>query len=378
MRGQARLNTVLLTLGRLPKGLDIARSFAAAGWRVVVAEPFGWTLVGASRAVAASHRVPAPAAGHAAYLAALRAVAAREGVSLVVPVSEETMHVAHLAGPPLFTMPPALVLRAHHKIGFIELARGMGLDVPESAALGTPEAAALAARTDFITKPVHSCSGRGVRFFHGGEAPPREPVETVLQARVRGQIVSSCAIARDGRVVGNALYRGTQFSGSVAIAFERIEHPATEAWIARFVAGTGWTGFVSFDFIIDAAGRPWAIECNPRATSGLHFFETADIAPAVLQGRAPRFRAARELQQFYSCLTELRPGRAGYFARLRRLFALRDACWEWRDPWPFVSMIGTSWPIIREAGRRGATFGEVATLDVGWDGGVESGGPMAL
>ena len=367
------MKTVLLTLGRLPKGLDVARSFAAGGWRVVVAEPFGWTLVGASRAVAAGHRVPAPTAGHAAYLAALRAVVAAEDVSLVVPVSEETMHVAHLAGVPVFTMPAPLVLRAHHKLGFVGLARELGLDVPESAALGSPAAAALAARADFVTKPVHSCSGRGVRFFTAGDAPPHEPVPSVLQARLRGDIISSCAIARAGQVAGNALYRGTQFSGSVAIAFERTEHAAAEAWIARFVAGTGWTGFVSFDFIIDKAGRPWAIECNPRATSGLHFFETADIAPAILEGRPPRFRAARQLQQFYSCLTELRPGRAGYFARLRRLASLADACWEWRDPWPFLSMIGTSWPIIREAARRGATFGEVATLDVGWDGGVEIG-----
>lgn len=360
--------TVLLTLGRLPKGLDVARSFAAAGWRVVVAEPFGRTLVGASSAVSANHKVPAPAAGHAAYLAALARVVEAEGVSLVVPISEETMHVAHLTGVPVFTMPAADVLRAHHKLGFIGLAKRLGLNVPDSFTLGTPEAAALAARGDFITKPVHSCSGRGVRFFTAGEAPPDEPVDTVLQARVAGEIISSCAIARQGRVVGNALYRGTQFSGSVAIAFERIDHAAAEEWIARFVAGTGWTGFVSFDFIVDGAGRPWAIECNPRATSGLHFFETADIAPAMLEGRAPRFRLARQLQQFYSCLTELRPGRRGYFGRMRRLFGLPDASWEWRDPWPFVSMIGTSWPIIREAGRRGVTFGEVATLDVGWGG----------
>ncbi|MBC7433927.1 MAG: ATP-grasp domain-containing protein [Rubritepida sp.] len=360
------MKTVLLTLGRLPKGLDVARSFAANGWRVVVAEPFGWTLVGASRSVAASHRVSAPAAGHAAYLADLARVVIAEDVSLVVPISEETMHVAHLPGVPVFTGPAAAVLRAHHKLGFVEWAGELGLDVPETHALGTPEAAALAARADFITKPVHACSGRGVRFFTAGDAPPDETVATVLQARLRGDIISSCAIARQGRVVGNALYRGTQFSGSVAIAFERIAHPAAEEWIARFVAGTGWTGFVSFDFIVDGAGRPWAIECNPRTTSGLHFFATADIAPAVLEGRPPQFRPERELQQFYSCLTELRPGRRGYFARLRRLAGLRDACWEWRDPWPFVSMIGTSWPIIREAGRRGATFGEVATLDVGW------------
>ncbi len=359
--------TVLLTLGRLPKALDVARSFAAAGWRVVVAEPYGWTLTSASRAVARARKLPPPSAGKAEYLAALEAVVAEEGVELVIPISEETMHVAHLPGTVRrFTMPAGEVLRAYHKRGFIELAEGFGLAVPETHALGSEGAAALAARADFITKPVHSCSGRGVRLFSAGEAPPVEPVETILQARVHGQVISSCAIVQGGHVVGNVLYRGTQFSGSVAIAFARIEHAATEAWIADFAAGTGWTGFLSFDFILDAAGQPWGIECNPRATSGLHFFETGDIAPAVLEGRPPRFRAQPELQQFYSCLTELRPFRAGYFARLRRLATLRDATWEGRDPWPFLSMTGTSWPIIREAARRNATFGEVATLDVGW------------
>jgi hypothetical protein len=359
--------TVLLTLGRLPKALDVARSFGAAGWRVVVAEPYGWTLTSASRSVAAARKLPPPSAGKAEYLSALAAVVAEEEVDFIIPVSEETMHVAHLPGPiRRFTMPAEEVLRAYHKRSFVELAAGLGLAVPETHDLASEGAAALAARADFITKPVHSCSGRGVRFFNAGEAPPVETVETILQARVHGQVISSCAIVQGGHVVGNALYRGAQFSGSVAIAFERIEHEATEAWIADFAAGTGWTGFLSFDFILDAGGQPWGIECNPRATSGLHFFETADIAPAILEGRPPRFRAARELQQFYSCLTDLRPFRAGYFSRLRRLLTVRDATWEGRDPWPFLSMTGTSWPIIREAAKRGATFGEVATLDVGW------------
>jgi len=359
--------TVLLTLGRLPKALDIARSFAAHDWRVVVAEPFGWTLAGASSAVAASHKVTAPAVSKARYLQDLAGVIAAEGVELVVPVSEETMHVAHLRSPArLMTMPPEAVLRAYHKRGFITLAESLGLDVPPSAGLGSVEAAALAASGDFITKPVHSCSGRGVRFFAAGQAPPEAEVETILQRRIHGRIVSSCAIARQGQVVGNVLYQGAQFSGSVAIAFERIAHAATEAWIARFAAGTGWTGFLSFDFILDADDRPWGIECNPRTTSGLHFFETADIAPALLEGRPPRFRPERVLQQFYSALTDLAPFRAGFFGRARRLATTRDVSWDRRDPWPFLSMTGTSWPIIREAGRRGTTFGEVATLDVGW------------
>ena len=37
---------LLLTLGRLPKALDVARGFADLGWRVVVAEPFKRHLAG--------------------------------------------------------------------------------------------------------------------------------------------------------------------------------------------------------------------------------------------------------------------------------------------------------------------------------------------
>ena len=54
--------TVLLTLGRLPKALEVARALRGAGCRVIVAEPFRRHLTGASRAVARSVVVPSPVA----------------------------------------------------------------------------------------------------------------------------------------------------------------------------------------------------------------------------------------------------------------------------------------------------------------------------
>ena len=45
------MKTVLLTLGRLPKALELARALRAAGARVLVAEPFAKHLTGTSRAV---------------------------------------------------------------------------------------------------------------------------------------------------------------------------------------------------------------------------------------------------------------------------------------------------------------------------------------
>ena len=39
--------------------------------------------------------------------------------------------------------------------------------------------------------------------------------------------------------------------------------------------------------IIDAQGRPFLIECNPRATSGVHLFEPAALGRALMgRGRA--------------------------------------------------------------------------------------------
>lgn len=366
--------TVLLTLGRLPKALDIARSFADAGWRVIVAEPFHRHLAGASNRVAKSYRVTAPVISKSRYLDELADIILRENVELVVPVSEETMHVTFLrdrVAPHvrIFTMPPEALLPAYDKHGFIHIAQGAGLRVPETHALGTQEATALAASGPVVVKPVHSCSGRGVRIMPMGTKLPQDEA-SVVQRFIAGEVHSSCSVAHEGRVLSTVIYRGALFSGSVAIAFERVVNPASfEAWIDCFVAATGWSGFISFDFILDAQGVPHGIECNPRTTSGLHFFEPNDIAPAITDAVAPRHRAAPRLQQFYSCLTEtqksvLTPRR--FPANLRALLTTPDVTWRRDDPWPFLSMTWTSWEIIRLAMQKGTTFGEVATLDVGW------------
>ncbi len=378
------MTTVLLTLGRLPKALDLARGFSRMGCRVIVAEPFRRHLAGASRHVARSIQVPPPSAGKAAYLAALDRVIAAEKVDLVVPVSEETMHAAFLrrrsASPPrVFTMPPAQVLALHDKAGFIRQGEACGVAVPQTAMLGTAAADALAAERDVVVKPVHSCSGRGVRVLARGAALPAADAAdpTVVQAFVPGRVHSSCTIAHEGRAVATVIYRGTVMSGTVAVAFERVDQPAIAAWIRTFVAAVRWTGFISFDFIVTDAGEVQGIECNPRATSGVHFWVPKDIAGAVLDparfggptGVPVRLRPEAELQQFYSCLTETQMAlfrRGGFLARLRRLATTRDVTWDRHDPMPFLTMTATSWPIIAAAIRQRRTFGEVATQDVGW------------
>lgn len=365
--------TVLLTLGRLPKALELARALAGAGCRVILAEPFGAHLCKPSRAVAKSYRTPAPAQDQAAYLKALEEIIARERVELVVPIGEEALHASLLSqskvGFKLYGPGHATLARLHDKLAFIETARGHGLPAPETFPSDRPEAASLAARADHVLKPRHACSGQGLRLRLAGAplaAEDRAPGQ-VLQRRIHGRHLSAQCIAENGRMLACAVYEGRIFSGTVAVLFARVEAEAVEDWCARFIAAEAYTGFIAFDFIADAAG-PWPLECNPRLTSGVHFFEPADLAACVL-GRPPervRFKPQRMFQEGHTALLEAYGEPKRLFERLRLIRGAKDVLWSARDPLPFLLMTPMSWGVLRQVLFEGRSFGEAATRDIVW------------
>lgn len=368
-------HTVLLTLGRLPKGLDIARSFGEAGWRVMVAEPFAWHLTGLSRAVAKSHVVTAPNTNQAAYLDDLLRVIAEENVSLVVPISEETMHVAALkdrlpAGVRLFTVVQDALLPLHDKLCFARWADRLGLPVPNTAALGSEEARAIVSAGMAVVKDRSGASGSGIAFLEKDADLPQEREGALVQTQLSGEEISTFSIVHQGIISATVVYRPVIRDGTVSTVFERIENHAAEAYVARAAKACAHTGFLSFDMMVNADGDVAAFECNPRANSGIHFLETIDIARAVLE---PDFRPSmnryRVMQQAYPTLTLLwgAIGRWPRYLRIAKaLFTSRDVTWSWRDPLPFALMTPATWPLLRQAMFEGRTLGKAAIHDIGW------------
>lgn len=376
--------TVLLTLGRLPKALELARGLHRAGCRVIVAEPFRWHVCGASRSVAKSIRLPSPNDDPTRYRDALVNVIEKESVDLVIPVSEEAIHamaVADRLAPSVrvFSLPRNQLIALHDKLSFARTAAAAGLSVPTTFAVHEPAAQQLVDRHAVIVKPSHGCSGVGIQRLERGQRLPDLPGH-IAQSLVEGRHISTFSVVHEGAVRVTAMYEGTLFSGTVAVCFRRVpQHDAVASWVERFVAAQGLSGFVSFDFIVDDEGTPWAIECNPRLTSGVHFLDHGDLAAAVLapdQPRTIRFRERDHFQQFYPALTEtykfiLRPRQFAHkFATLLRA---RDVVLSARDPLPFLLMTPVSWPILRQTIFEGKSFGEAATDDIAWHGPASDG-----
>lgn len=372
--------TVLITLGRLPKGLDIARSFRAMGWRVLVAEPFGWHLSRTSRAVARSFKIAAPNSDHAAYEADILAIVKQYNVSLIVPISEETMHVAALEKVlpdhvKLFTVSQDQILQLHDKLTFARLATSFGLKVPDTATAASPRADSIAARGPWIMKDRLGASGSQVSFHEAGEPIERRAQGVLVQQRLQGRELSTFSIVHKGHVSVTVAYEPVIRDGTVSVVFSRIgpDDPALSAitgWVDQFSAGCGHTGFLSFDMMLSPHRSLAAFECNPRANSGIHFLETEDIARAILEpGFRPRFKQATRMQQAYPTLTLLWAS-IGDWPRYRQilgaLFSARDVTWSWRDPLPFLLMTPATWPILRQAIFEGRSLGKAAIHDVGW------------
>ena len=389
--------TALLTLGRLPVALELARALHAAGWRVVVAEPLPLHLCRVSRAVARCRTLVAPCEDAARYLDELARIVVEEGASLVVPVSEETVHVAALrerlpAGVALACPSREALLALHDKWRFATRARALGLPVPATAPASSEAAAAIAASGPYVSKPRLSCSGVGV-VLHDGPGPLDPAVRDerhLVQSRLPGAALCAQALAVDARVRALVAYRSLLDAGSVSVCFERVAVPEdVRRTVDAIVGDARWSGPIAFDFIADSAGRWCPIECNPRATSGLHLLPPTAIveaieaaatggdrrrppvarSPAVAEDATERVALGGRRQEFWSALAELE-GRAlrGRFERgaWGRLVTTPDVDWSGRDPLPFLTMIFTGAPLLWRAllARRAIT--EVTMADMGW------------
>lgn len=374
--------TVLLTLGRLPKCVDLARGFAAAGARVLIAEPHRWHMGGCSRSVQRSFTLPAPRTEPEAYGQALLELIDQQQVDWVVPVSEETLHVIpllHAQRPRVscFGPSPETLLQLHDKLRFADLLAQNNLPVPTTLRADDPAATALALHQATVLKARASCAGDGLEFLAPGAAIPTAKANAgwLVQARQPGPLTCSFAVVVDGQVLATVAYRARLLSGTVAVCFERINDADWYHGFSQRVATLcSYTGFLAFDFIAAADAEPVPIECNPRVTSGVHFLNARDVASAILgdAGTTIGLGPYDLMQQFYPSLTEVQKLLLKNFksgrAALPDLFRAREVSFKASDPGPFLLQPIAAWPIMSKALFGGMSFGAAATQDIEWNG----------
>ena len=380
---------ILITGGRAPVALELARAFHRAGHTVFMAESLRGHLSQPSVAVKASFVVPAPRQETGAFLEALTRIVEQNQIDLLIPTCEEVFHIAKgLDDLPcrVFTEPLDKLDSFHNKWKFALAASDCGLRVPNSILIQNQSdlMQAFAHWRGLVLKPVYS------RFASRTLILPqlRDVLSTltfdtpwVAQEFIAGQQFCTYSVCQNGRVTAHATYPTIFTAGQGAtVAFQHVEHPAIFNWTQTFVERYNVTGQMSFDFIQSSDGEVYALECNPRATSGVHLLAShPQFADSFL--RAERVEAQQHITPLENNSQMLASAMLAYAlpAALRKnelrswaktFFTSDDVIWDAKDPLPFLLQFRSLLFYLRLARQKGISPLEASTFDIEWNGEV--------
>lgn len=376
---------VLITGARSVAALDIARSLRAAGYEPHLADCSPAWLARLSGAAGPVHRHASPVERPADFARDIRGLIDRLDPVRIIPTCEEVFHLAVLAEADgfsgrLFAPPPDRLATLHAKDRFASLCRNLALSVPDTTVVA--DRAALAAfsgdATDHVFKPVWSRFGARTLVAPSPEelaaVAPSPDAPWVVQRRIVGEEVSVYAVCQEGRVVAFCAYGSDwRLPGGASYVFRPL--PADETArlrpMADALAAYAGTGQIACDAIFDADGRPWLIECNPRATSGVHLFGRSAAFGQALMGRgeAEHVAGTRHLSTalwLHGLPTALRDRRLAAWRKQRQQGS--DAIAGPRDGLPVLGALLDAAVFGLRALRTGLPLTEAMTADIEWNG----------
>lgn len=373
---------LLLTGARGLPALVAARQLHRAGHEVLVCDTFPTHATQYSREVERSFQVPAPRFEEEAFIQRLLAIIEEQRIDVLVPVGEEILYIArHVerlrARCEVLADRFEQLAEFHDKWAFNQRIAARGLPAPKTWRLENPGhlEALRHEHPRLILKPTFSRFGQKMRLLQpGAPLPSLDFGQTILaQEFIEGTEVCSSSVVWEGALMAHVCYRPRyRFPSGPGYYYEPLGHPGVRQWVQRFLEGTRFTGSLGFDFIETAQGELFALECNPRMTSGLLLFPEDGRLGRAIFGQAiaepdlerpgmvgfamvtnalPRLRSWKELREWW-----------------RAFGAARDAFWRREDLLPFWYQLSTFPHLFHLSRSHELTMGEATTHYTEWNG----------
>ncbi|MEW6404655.1 MAG: carbamoylphosphate synthase large subunit [Chloroflexota bacterium] len=380
---------ILLTGGRAPATLDLARAFHRAGHTVFMAESLRGHLSEPSNALTRNFLVPPPRQQTAGFLSALSEIIQKHNIDLLIPTCEEIFYVAMGCDQlpcKVFAESINRLNTLHNKWDFALKAVDYELSIPETILVTNQDDLlhAYAQWSELVLKPIYS------RF--AARTLIRPPLKRALatlnydspwiaQEQVDGQQICTYSVCHSGHITAHTAYLSEFTAGQGAtVVFQHIDHPITFHWVQKFVAAIGFSGQIAFDFMQTADGEIFALECNPRATSGIHLLTAhPDFVNAFLNEDmpciTPRGHSSYMLSTamlLYGLPASLTAGRLGKWRHT--FFGSDDVIYKREDPRPFWHQFKSIIYYFRLARQNKVSPLEASTFDIEWNGEKDSHG----
>lgn len=278
---------VLITSGRSPVTLDLARQLHGAGHQVYVAETMRVHVCRFSNSVTKSFHVPSPRLDSEGFISKLVEIANNEKIDLIIPIYEEILYLARDAHRfpkhcTLFAPSFELLDQVHNKWLFNQKLIEFGMNAPATFLIRNEEDLKKLDRSKtYALKACYSRAALSLKKIKPNDPLPSIKIQPnnpwIAQEWLVGDGYCTYSVCQHGKVLAHGAYPvGFTVDGHGCLAFKSVAKDNIREWVEKFVRETQFTGQIAFDFFELPNGKLYAIECNPRATSGAHLFDPDD------------------------------------------------------------------------------------------------------
>jgi len=264
---------ILITCPRAPVSIEWIRIFSRAGHHVTLVDSVSFPIAKYYKKTKFI-KIASPRLDFENYEKEMKELVAK--ADWVIPNCEDIFFLSRVRDAmdteTFFFMPKSsLLFELHHKFNFFKHLNEE-VKFPKTKLINDKNQIEIDKNT--ILKPVFSRFGRSVirevtkenlKDIEVSKAYP-----WVQQERIVGEAICNYALILNGEVLAHVAYRPKYLLNEAAATyFEPFIDERLEKFIEKFAKESNYTGQVAFDFIDDGANL-YVLECNPRATSGLH------------------------------------------------------------------------------------------------------------
>ncbi|MCM3161367.1 ATP-grasp domain-containing protein [Metabacillus litoralis] len=371
---------VLVTGARAPVALHLCRLMSQAGFEVYATDCISYPLTKVSNSIKKFIFTPSPKKDTKSFIKSLINIIEQQKISLIIPTSEEIFYISRYKDQltpfcHVFVDDFAKLNLLHNKYEFIQLVKNLGFEVPRTALLSNHVNLDQFEDESALLKKVYSRFSESIIFLQSvGQIPNhiKKGGSWLVQEKIVGKQYCSYTIANDGKVLAHSTYKSEFTAGlGATLSFKHESRPDIERFAQVVVEKLNFSGQISFDFIIHENGVAFPIECNPRATSGLHLFDKKlaylfTDAKSILYPRKDK-KEAIKLAVFLYGWKQVKSLR-----QLRRLlevfFSYKDITFTSNDLGPYFYQLISLYKMWKESRRNKVSLMEQSTIDISWDG----------
>lgn len=378
----------LITGARAPVALEMARCFKRAGYNVYLADCSSAYMAKWSSAAQKVLAYASPVHQPEQFRRDIGCLIDRLQPKLVVPTCEEVFHLSHplleerLKGI-LFAPSLSVLDQLHNKAVFNQLCAELNIPAPETHFINRYEELQRyqASSKEWVFKSCYSRFGAQTLI-----QPPFEKLLTIqpstksrwiAQKFIPGIECSFYAVSHHGKLTAFVAYQSNwRLKGGASYAFTRVGPDAEKQarYVAKLLAEKlSLTGQFSCDLIIDSTGQAWPIECNPRATSGLHLLTEQDcLAQAIIENKTCNVISSTpdkymlSMMMSYGFVKAIRERK--YKNWFSTLISGGDVISARNDHLPLLGSVIDTLIFLKQASKHNISLSQATTRDIEWNG----------